>query len=129
MTVRAYLAVPPGGLEPQMSDESKKPEVLLTMDGMLESEGRPFGEFRIRYRLPVPEQGVPVSLVSEQQLRPGESFVMRLRIKDEGSGREAYLATIAFCDSQVGRLLDALEKSPQRDNTRAPSMITMTASL
>lgn len=92
MTVRAYLAVPPGGLEPQMSDESKKPEVVLTLDGMLESEGRPFEEFRIRYRLPVPDQGVPVSLVSEQQLRPGESFVMRLRIKDEGSGREARVA-------------------------------------
>jgi arylsulfatase A-like enzyme len=30
---------------------------------------------------------------------------------------QAYLATIAFCDSQVGRLLDALEKSPHRDST------------
>lgn len=30
---------------------------------------------------------------------------------------QAYLATIAFCDSQVGRLLDGYEKSPQRDNT------------
>lgn len=30
---------------------------------------------------------------------------------------QAYLATIAFCDSQVGRLIDALEKSPARDNT------------
>lgn len=30
---------------------------------------------------------------------------------------QAYLATIAFCDSQVGRLLDGLEKSPKRDNT------------
>jgi arylsulfatase A-like enzyme len=30
---------------------------------------------------------------------------------------QAYLATIAFCDSQVGRLLDGLEKSPHRDNT------------
>jgi arylsulfatase A-like enzyme len=30
---------------------------------------------------------------------------------------QAYLATIAFCDSQVGRLLDAWKKSPQRDNT------------
>lgn len=30
---------------------------------------------------------------------------------------QAYLATVAFCDSQVGRLLDALEKSPHRDNT------------
>jgi arylsulfatase A-like enzyme len=30
---------------------------------------------------------------------------------------QAYLATIAFCDSQVGRLLDELDKSPIRDNT------------
>ncbi|HEX6863815.1 MAG TPA: VWA domain-containing protein, partial [Thermoanaerobaculia bacterium] len=92
MTVRAYLAVPGGGLEPQVTEEGKKPEIVLTMDGMLESEGRPFEEFRIRYRLPVPEQGVPVSLVSEQQLRPGASFVIRLRIKDEGSGAEARVA-------------------------------------
>lgn len=30
---------------------------------------------------------------------------------------QAYLATIAFADSQVGRLLEGLEKSPYRDNT------------
>lgn len=30
---------------------------------------------------------------------------------------QAYLATIAFCDSQIGRLLDGLEQSPHRDNT------------
>lgn len=30
---------------------------------------------------------------------------------------QAYLATIAYCDFEVGRLLDALEKSPRRDNT------------
>jgi len=30
---------------------------------------------------------------------------------------QAYLASVAFCDSQVGRLLDALEASPYRDNT------------
>jgi arylsulfatase A-like enzyme len=29
----------------------------------------------------------------------------------------AYLATIAFCDSQVGRLLDGLDRSEHRDNT------------
>lgn len=92
MTVRSYLAVPPGGLKPQVAEEGKKPEVILTLDGMLESEGKPFEEFRLRFRLPVPEPGVPVSLVSEQQLRPGASFVMRLRIKDEGSGSEARIA-------------------------------------
>ncbi len=30
---------------------------------------------------------------------------------------QAYLASIAFCDAQIGRLLDGLEKSPARDNT------------
>ena len=30
---------------------------------------------------------------------------------------QAYLATSAFCDSQVGRLLDGLQASPYRDNT------------
>lgn len=92
MTVRAYLALPPGGLKPQVVEDSKRPEVVLTVDGILESGGKPFEEFRLRYKLPVPEPGLPVSLVTEQQLRPGESFVMRLRIKDEGSGSEARVA-------------------------------------
>ncbi len=30
---------------------------------------------------------------------------------------QAYLATIAYCDMNLGRLLDAYEKSPDRDNT------------
>jgi len=30
---------------------------------------------------------------------------------------QAYLATIAYCDHEVGRLLDALEASPQKENT------------
>lgn len=92
VTVRAYVALPPGGLKPVATEEGKKPEVVLTVDGMLESGGKPFEDFRVRYRLPAPQADVPVSLVSEQQLRPGESFVMRLRIQDEGSGSEARIA-------------------------------------
>jgi arylsulfatase A-like enzyme len=30
---------------------------------------------------------------------------------------QAYLATIAYCDEQIGRLLDAYDKSPHRENT------------
>jgi arylsulfatase A-like enzyme len=30
---------------------------------------------------------------------------------------QAYLAAINFCDTMIGRLLDAYDKSPQRDNT------------
>jgi arylsulfatase A-like enzyme len=29
----------------------------------------------------------------------------------------AYLATIAYCDEQIGRLLDAYDKAPQKENT------------
>jgi arylsulfatase A-like enzyme len=42
------------------------------------------------------------------------------KIVESGRWKEAvqaYLATIAFCDSQVGRLLDGLKKSAYRDNT------------
>lgn len=41
-------------------------------------------------------------------------------VKKTGKYREAvraYLAAISFADALVGRLLDALEKSPQRENT------------
>jgi arylsulfatase A-like enzyme len=30
---------------------------------------------------------------------------------------QAYLAAVSFCDAQIGRLLDALDQSPNRDNT------------
>ncbi|QEL19472.1 sulfatase [Limnoglobus roseus] len=30
---------------------------------------------------------------------------------------QGYLAAIAYCDAQVGRLIDAYEKSPEKDNT------------
>lgn len=33
------------------------------------------------------------------------------------SAVRAYLASITFCDAMVGRVLDALEKSPHKDNT------------
>lgn len=42
------------------------------------------------------------------------------KILESGRWKEAvqaYLATIAYCDYEVGRLLDALEASPKKDNT------------
>jgi arylsulfatase A-like enzyme len=42
------------------------------------------------------------------------------RIVESGRWKEAvqaYLASIAFCDAQIGRLLDGLNRSPYRDNT------------
>jgi arylsulfatase A-like enzyme len=42
------------------------------------------------------------------------------KILESGRWKEAvqaYLATIAYCDYEIGRLLDALEASPKKDNT------------
>lgn len=41
-------------------------------------------------------------------------------VKKSGKIKEviqAYLASVSFCDAQVGRLMNALRKSPHRDNT------------
>lgn len=42
------------------------------------------------------------------------------RIQDHGLVKESmrgYLASVSFSDAHMGRILDALEKSPHRDNT------------
>ncbi|MBU3665933.1 MAG: sulfatase [Chthoniobacterales bacterium] len=49
--------------------------------------------------------------------KPGQDHAA---IVESGRWKEAvqaYLASIAFCDAQIGRLLDALDKSEYRDNT------------
>ena len=49
--------------------------------------------------------------------KPGGDHAAILKSGRWKEAVQAYLATIAFCDSQVGRLLDALEQSAYRDNT------------
>jgi arylsulfatase A-like enzyme len=58
----------------------------------------------------VPPAGVKMA-------RPDRDHAMIVKAGRWKEAVQAYLATIAFCDSQVGRLLDGLEKSPYRDNT------------
>ena len=58
----------------------------------------------------VPAAGVKMA-------RPAGDHAAMLKSGRWKEAVQAYLATIAFCDAQVGRLLDALEKSPYRDNT------------
>lgn len=57
----------------------------------------------------VPEEGVRMA-------RPGEFAEVRELNKWREHVR-AYLACIAFIDAEIGRLFDALEKSPHKDNT------------
>lgn len=59
----------------------------------------------------VPELGVELTLGKQNYVD---------RVFEHGLHKEgvrAYLATTAYVDTQMGRLLDALDKSPHRDNT------------
>lgn len=58
-----------------------------------------------------------VPTVAKEYLR-GESFHEKIVAKKLWpEAVRAYLASITFCDAMVGRVLDALERSPHKDNT------------
>ena len=65
----------------------------------------------------VPPEGIRMSRIPSH---PGTTESDHERIVREGRWKETiqgYLAAIAFMDGQVGRLIDALDASPYRDNT------------
>jgi VWFA-related protein len=94
VVVRAYATLKQEGVKPvaDPTNAGKKPEVQLALDGIVESGGRPFEDFRFRYRLPVPDPGEPLVLALDRRMRPNEWFLMRLHIKDETSGAEMRIA-------------------------------------
>ena len=67
------------------------PEVQVGVDGVVELRGKVFEQFRLRFKLP-PERTSPVALQVERALRPGDPFVVHLRLRDEIGGAEAYLS-------------------------------------
>jgi VWFA-related protein len=73
-------------------DVNGRPRVRLALDGLVEREGEVFEDFRVRYQIAPPEPAAPAALLLERSLRPGQSFVLRLKIRDETSGAETSLA-------------------------------------
>ena len=71
---------------------SGKQVVGLTVEGAVENGGRIFENFHVRYRLPAPAAGQPVTIELDRPLRPHRAFVLRLRIRDDGNGAEAHVA-------------------------------------
>ena len=70
--------------------EGELTEYRLTIEGQLERDGEVFEDFRTRFQVPVTEEGnaVPLVLTADRLLRPGETFLLRLKVVDEISGRE-----------------------------------------
>jgi Ca-activated chloride channel family protein len=87
LVARALLTLPlPFGME--VLDGQNGPRVRLTVDGVVEREGRIFEDFRLRYQLPPPGPDGPGVLLVERQLRPGQTFLLRLKVRDPATGAE-----------------------------------------
>ena len=76
-------------LEPFATGE--KEELRLVVEGLLEQDAKIFDTFRIRYLMTPPDEGVPIALAADRSLRPGQEFLLRLRIVDEISGRTTWI--------------------------------------
>jgi arylsulfatase A-like enzyme len=58
-----------------------------------------------------------VGPIAKGMAKPELDAAIRARPQGPEHIIQAYLASISFCDAQIGRVLDALDKSPYRDNT------------
>jgi len=85
---RALVSLPADGIK----FAPEKPEVHLVVEGMIEQDGAPFDEFRMRFQLPAPKPGEPLVLALDRPLRPQGVFTVRLKVKDEMGGSEAWLS-------------------------------------
>lgn len=66
-----------------------KSEVRLVVEGLVEEGDQVFETFRVRFRLPPAASREPVPLLFETPLRPGQTFLLRLRVRNEGTGAQA----------------------------------------
>lgn len=92
LVTRALLTVPPdAGFQPV---QDNTPSVRLVVEGLVEQDGKPFEEFRVRFVLKTPnsKEPEPLILAVDRLLRPKTNYVLRLRVRDEGSGAEAKLS-------------------------------------
>ena len=58
-----------------------------------------------------------VGPVGKRMAHPELDAAIRSQAQGPEKVIQAYLAAVSFCDAQIGRLLDALDQSPYRDNT------------
>ena len=87
---RALVQLPPSSGVKLSADA--KPYVRLIVEGMVEQQDKQFEDFRMRFQLPAPKPDEPVVLAIDRALRPKESFVLRLKIKDEVGGAETWVS-------------------------------------
>jgi Ca-activated chloride channel homolog len=87
---RALVQLPPSSGVKLSADA--KPYVRLIVEGMVEQKDKQFEDFRMRFQLPAPKPDEPVVLAIDRALRPKESFVLRLKIRDEVGGAVTWVS-------------------------------------
>lgn len=96
MTVRFQVTVPDAGDLPTAPAEraggEEAEEIRLTIEGVIEEGATVFDDFRVRFVMPPPAAGKPAILVFEEPLRREQVYTVRMRLRDEVSGRTAYLS-------------------------------------
>lgn len=95
LVARGLISIKGGDQALAVAEIDGKPRVRLRVDGLIELGPQIFERFRVRYRVPAPaadsSASVPIPLVFEKALRPGQRFLLRLRVVDEGSNAQALL--------------------------------------
>jgi VWFA-related protein len=90
LVVRLRLDVPASSaLQPVESGGGK--EMRFAVFGSIDRPDGVFEQFRNRFLFAPPAPGAPAILIVERALRPNERFVVRLEVREESSGRVAFL--------------------------------------
>lgn len=90
--VSRLMVIIPAGTPLEKVTGIEKPLLRLSVEGIIEQDGRYFDRFRALFEPKPPDEGMPVALQAERALRPGHAYVVRLRVKDEISGHASLLA-------------------------------------
>lgn len=92
IVTRMVVALPPGVELKPIAEGDAPPRVRVNLEGVIEQDGRFFDTFRVRFEPKPPDGKAPLVLAADRSLRPGEGFVVRLRIRDEVGGAESVVA-------------------------------------
>lgn len=92
IVTRIRVELPAGAPLGVVDEPGGSRETRIAAAGRVEQENAVFEEFRSRFVLPPPQGDVPVVLELVRALRPKQRFVLRLELRDEVTGRVAWVA-------------------------------------
>lgn len=80
-------------------------ELRFALEGLLEQPNETFERFRMRFQMPVPpaSAGGRIALIADRPYRPGQRFLVRLKLTEEMTGKVLYFSrAIQIADVATG---------------------------